>query len=207
MMPGDPKLVDDYYAKTWGAKFAGLPQDKAAYLDQLVAHIEAAQANPYVIDKTKGGWVENPALVALRKDGIPRKDAQLLSLWKNYRAGILPDSVDADRLAKGGVPADQIDRVSKEREEQFKQRMSGSYAMWERDDEDPSATKKGKPMSGEQGQQGQQQQPTQPAAMPQQVTPAQTVESTPPTFQAQINQNGQFVPARLIQEQTGTAQL
>ena len=203
-MPDDNVL--QFYKKRFDFHPDKATPEQAAVFDKAVAAIESAQANPYII--SNGKWTENPALVALRETGIPKKYAQALSLWKNYKHGILPESTDVERLTKGGVPRDKVEAVAKERDDDFVGRAASSYAMWERDEEQ-AATKKGKPVAGEQGAPQQ----AQPAPTPQPIQPALPDQPLPqpqqaPTFQPSINNGqGQFVPAQFVQEPTKVASL
>lgn len=204
-MPDDKTL--QFYKQRFDFHPDKATPEQAAMFDKAIATIESAQANPYVI--SNGRWTENPALVALRQNGIPKKYAQALSLWKNYKAGILPETMDKERLARHGVPQDQLEKVAKERDDEFTGRMAGSYARWERDEEQP-ATKKGKPVAGEQG--APQQAPALVEQAPQTIPPALSDQPLPqpqqtPTFQPSINQGGQFVPAQIVQDPMKVASL
>jgi hypothetical protein len=169
--------------------------EQAATFDRAIAAIENAQANPYVIQG--GKWVENPDLVALREKGIPRKYAQMLSLWRSYKAQQMPESLDRDRLARGGVPADQIERVSNERKKAFIDSAAGAYQMWARDDEQ-SATKKGKPQSQPDGSKSSAQ--SAPETKQPEAPSGELQVNQPGQFAASINQGGQFVPAQMTQD-------
>ena len=107
--------IDAYYKKRYGIPFDAMTPEQRASADKL---LESFSAPPVVA--VNGKLEINPIRAKiLGGGGVSPSQARLVALYGAYKSGSLPEQLDRERLKKGGVSDEHIDRVSKEREDEW----------------------------------------------------------------------------------------
>lgn len=130
LSPEQRAKLNEFYKANFGYDFGALPPERVAAAAAVIEKMRRAQVPFYTQKDGKIGNPERDAINAV--GGIDPKEAEAMSVFANWHAGLMPEELDRDRLKKGGVPDSELERIQGERTERWKQDARREFDIFAR---------------------------------------------------------------------------